>query len=686
MNRKLILLLFLLGFFFYRGFSQNALTSVFSNYEGERKWVAYQDNYRALYGILYNEAVQQLDKRSVYISGLQSKTDWSEYQQRLRNEFDAPLTKFQKNPLNPRITGKLEREKFIVEKIIFESHPGFHVTGCLFIPKKRQKPAPAIIYCSGHSDNGFRSATYQRSIINFVEKGFVVFAFDPIGQGERLQYLDEATGKSQIGGPTTEHSYAGIQTLLAGSSISDYFIWDGVRAVDFLETRKEVDMKRIGITGRSGGGTQAAMIAAYDERIYAAAPECYITNFKRLLQSIGPQDAEQNPYMSIKKGIDIPDLIHMRAPKPTLIVTTTHDFFSQQGARETFEEAGKSYAALGFAENVQFTEDMGIHESTKKNRETVNAFFMKHLNLPGSNADKDVVLFKDEELWATPTGQVASSIKGGVTVFDLNQRYFSTNRESRHSVREIIKATSGVAFERKLTASVYTGKFSKGDVEVEKYFVENNQNDFALPVYVIKKNGLEGKNLIIWNYSSGKEKLLKDPLLLKLLNSGNVVVSADLPGIGELEDSSFRGDGFVREVPFNYTFIANLVGKSIAGIQAEAIDLLVQFIETHRSYRDVKINALIQDILVPASLHYAVSKNKFKNMVLVNPPASGNYFMETRFYDPALAYSIVPGSVGSYELKDMQAILSETSIKTVEYKNADEKRSGESEIIHFLSK
>lgn len=685
MNHKLVLLSFLTGFSFCQGFSQNVQTSVFNNYEGESKWIVYQNNYRALYQILYDEAVHQLNKRAAYISGLQSRTDWNEYQQNLRNKFDAPLTKFEKNPLNPRITGKLEREKFIVEKIIFESHPEFYVTGCLFIPKKRQKPAPAIIYCSGHSENGFRSAAYQRSIINFVEKGFVVFAFDPIGQGERLQYLDDSTGKSKVGEPTTEHSYAGIQTLLTGSSISDYFIWDGVRAVDFLTTRKEIDMNRIGITGRSGGGTQAAMIAAYDERIYAAAPECYITTFKRLLQSIGPQDAEQNPYMSIKKGIDIPDFIHMRAPKPTLIVTTTHDYFSQQGARETFEEARKSYTALGAAGNVRFTEDLGKHESTSKNRETVNSFFMEFLNLPGSNVDNDVVPFKEEELWVTPTGQISNSLKGN-TVFDLNRKYFSINNIPQNSIKEKIKTTSGINFERKLTASVYTGMFLKKDMVIEKYFVENNINDFALPVYVIKKKGQDWKNMIIWNHPSGKEKLLEEPLLLKLLNSGNVIVSADLPGIGELEDSSFTGDGFVQDVPFNYTFLANLIGKSIAGVQAEAIDLLIQFIEKQDSYRNVKMNALIQKTLVSAFLHYAILKNKFTNIVLVDPPNTSNYFLETKFYDPALAYSIVPGSIGSYEWKDMKAVLLKTSIKTVESKDIQGKSNETSEIIDFLSK
>lgn len=679
-------LFFFIYFLGYYGYSQDFSPSSFANNQGEGKWMVYKDNFRALYRILYNEAEDLLGKRSEYVSTIQTKADWIDYQKELKQKYRASLMKFKKTPLNTRITGQLEREKFTVEKIIFESHPGFYVTGCLFIPKKRQHPAPAIIYCSGHSDNGFRSEGYQRSIINFVEKGFIVFAYDPIGQGERLQYLDETTGKSQIGGPTTEHSYAGIQTLLTGSSISDYFIWDGVRAVDFLETRKEVDMNRIGITGRSGGGTQTALIAAYDERIHAAAPECYITTFKRLLQSIGPQDAEQNPYMSIKKGIDIPDLLHMRSPKPTLIVTTTHDFFSQQGARETFKEAKKSYNALGIADNILFVEDMGGHQSTKKNREAVNSFFMKFLNLPGDPTDHEVALFKDEELWTTSTGQVASSLKGN-TVFELNQRYYSAKSLPQGSVKDKIKTTAGINFDRKLTAAVFTGKFSKGEAVVEKYFIENDKNDYALPVYVIKKEGMKAQNVVVWNHPSGKEKLLEEPTLMNILNAGNVVVSADLPGIGELYDPEFRGDGFVQGVPFNYIFIANLTGKSIPGVQAEAIDLMMQFVASNDNFNDATLNVVTEGTLISPSLLHAIFKNTFKKIAVLDPPPPGSYFVETKYYDPLFAFSIVPGSVGSYEWKDLLAFLPNTSVKIFAAKNKQQPdKINQPEIVDFLRK
>ena len=631
------------------GFAQETSESVFYSQGNKKPWILYENNNQALYKIITNEAFDLLDKREARIKELNTKEDWKNYQQELSIKFKSPLEKFQKTPLNAKVTGKLERDKFTVEKIIFESHPGFFVTAAMFIPNELKKPAPAVIYCSGHTELGFRSDVYQKVMINLVEKGFVVFAFDPIGQGERLQYVDPETGKSKVGGPTTEHSYAGIQTLLAGTSLSDYFIWDGVRAIDYLETRPEVDMNRIGITGRSGGGTQSALIAAYDERIYAAAPECYITSFKRLLQSIGPQDAEQNPYNFIKNGMDHADFLHIRAPKPALIITTTHDFFSQQGARETFTEVQKSYNVLGKPGNIQFTEDLGVHESTKNNRETLYAFFQNQLQNAGDDLDLETTPFKYEELLCTPTGQVATSLRGE-TVFSLNRKYFSKKTISEEKLKQKIKEISGVNFNRKIESAVFTGRILKDNFAFDKYFLENSSRDFALPFYMIKKENSANK-IMLWLSTKGKQEILENQHLENYLNEGFCIVASDLPGIGELHDPEFKGDGFVKNVPFNYTFGANLVGKSIPGIQAEAIDFLVQFVQ--KEFPEIEIQALIENEISTAIIVYASQKNIFTKIKMTNALEFNQQFIETEKYDPEKAFQIIPGSLSLFNFKEM---------------------------------
>ncbi len=657
--------------------AQEPSKSVFHSQGNNQPWILYQNNNQALYNIITNEAFDLLEQREENVNELITKEDWKNYQDELKNKFGSSLKKFQKTPLNAKVTGKLERENFNVEKIIFESHPGFYVTAAMFIPKNLQKPAPAVIYCSGHTELGFRSEVYQRVMINLVEKGFVVFAFDPIGLGERLQYVDPETGKSKVGGSTTEHSYAGIQTLLTGTSISDYFIWDGVRALDYLETRPEVDLERIGITGRSGGGTQSALIAATDERIYAAAPECYITNFKRLLQSIGPQDAEQNPFNFIKNGFDHADFLHIRAPKPALIITTTHDFFSQQGARETFAEIQKSYAALGQPENIQFTEDFGKHESTKKNRETLYAFFQKQLQLPGDNSDHEITPFTVEELRCTATGQVETSLKGE-TVFSLNQKYFKKIEIPQNELKGKIIELSGINFDRKLTAAVFTGKIIEKDFEVKKYFLENDKKDFALPVFVISKPGSNQTKNLVWLPQKGKEEILNTALLTSFLNNGYTVISADLPGIGELFDPGFRGDGFVQNVPFNYTFGANLVGKSIPGIQTEALDLLIQFVQN--DFPETKTDIISEENMESVVLHYTTLKNPFSKIVFINPLQSNISLIKTEDYSPQQAYYVVPGSLSFYDFPELTNLLPANSCKKITTLNEE----NEIGIINFL--
>jgi cephalosporin-C deacetylase-like acetyl esterase len=142
--------------------------------------------------------------------------------------------------------------------------PGFYVTGCLFIPDSIKGKRPAILFVSGHTQESFRYKEYQIMILNLVKKGFIVFGIDPVSQGERIQHYDPEKNASVIGPTTREHEYLGNQTLISGVSLARYFIWDGIRGIDYLLTREEVDPANIGVTGQSGGGTQSSYIFAFD--------------------------------------------------------------------------------------------------------------------------------------------------------------------------------------------------------------------------------------------------------------------------------------------------------------------------------------------------------------------------------------------------------------------------------------
>src|SRR5436190_9180013 len=257
-----------------------------------------------------------------------------------------------RTPLNARITGVLDRGDYVIEKIIFESQPHFYVTANLYLPKTGQPPYPAVLYPLGHELGAKSHSAWQQTLGSLAKKGYVALAWDPIGQGERIQIYDEDFEDSKVRASTTEHTVEGIQCLLAGDHVARYTIWDGIRALDYLLSRPEVDAKRVACTGNSGGGTHTTYLSALDDRIQVAAPSCYITSWKRMLESIGPQDAEQVFPLWLKDGLDYPDYLYAFGAKPFLMLTAIRDFFPIGGARATFAEARQVFGRADTAARI----------------------------------------------------------------------------------------------------------------------------------------------------------------------------------------------------------------------------------------------------------------------------------------------------------------------------------------------
>jgi len=159
----------------------------------------------------------------------------------------------ERTPLNARMVGTIAGDGYRVEKIVFESVPGFHVTALLYVPGGAPGPKPAVLLACGHSPAGKAYAPYQEIAIRLVRRGYVVLCWDPVGQGERSQFWDAARGHSRYNLVCGEHAVLGNLAVLAGASLLRWEVWDGMRAVDYLLTRSEVDGRRISITGTSGG-------------------------------------------------------------------------------------------------------------------------------------------------------------------------------------------------------------------------------------------------------------------------------------------------------------------------------------------------------------------------------------------------------------------------------------------------
>lgn len=327
----------------------------------------------------------------------------------------------QKSPLNPQITGKIEMDGFRIEKVIFQSFPGVYVTALLYLPEGSQMQRPAILVPCGHAANG--KFYYQALCQRLARRGYVVLCWDPIGQGERSQFWDRQVGRSRYNLVCGEHAIMGNLAYLAGANLARWEIWDGMRALDLLLTRPEVDANRISITGTSGGGFQTAHIAALDERIKAAAPSCYITAlpmraYNRIF--VDPDsDPEQDLFGMISSGVDHPGLLLLMAPRPAIVCAAVLDFFPIEGTHKTVREVSTVYNLLGRPECIAITEGYHKHQYSDENQRVAFAFLDRFNGMPAKAELDPVKTLDDKTLQCTASGQMMLDYQEARSLLDV---------------------------------------------------------------------------------------------------------------------------------------------------------------------------------------------------------------------------------------------------------------------------
>ncbi len=648
------------------------------------KWIQYSDAPNSLYHYLTGEAFKLLDSRSIQIKQISTKNDLLQRQAKARQTLWEVLGSLPaKTPLNARTINIVEKKDYRIENVIYESLPGFYVTASLFIPKNIKKPAPAILFCSGHSKDVYRLPLYQLPLLNLVKKGFIVLAIDPIGQGERLQYFDKEKGKSAIGGSSDEHSYAASQVFLIGESLARYFVWDGIRSIDYLLSRKEVDPKRIGVHGLSGGGTQAAYISALDERVEASAPAGYITNYRRLLESVGVQDGEQNFYHGISNGLDQADLLEVRAPKPTLIMSTTNDFFSIQGSRETYSEVKRLYELSGKPGNIAITEDDFEHGYTKKNREAMYAFFQKYLQNPGSSSEDTLDFIPAKELQKASTGQVSNSL-GGETVFSLNLKEAekliahldSVRKDTYNHLLEAVKSAkilSGYHDPSMVNDPVFTGRIQREGYSIEKYFVKG-EGDYVIP-YLLLIPSKPGNKALIYLHPQGKSTEAKPGGEMEwFVKNGFTVLAPDLIGIGETGPGISTAATDPDNVSYTLWYTSILINRSIVGIRAGDVVRLCSLLKNNHAAKEVY--AVARKEMTQVLLHAAAFDKEITRVALIDSYSSYKSILRNRFYDAKLVQSMVAGALQSYDLPDLAASLAPGNLFMIGIGNGNQNSPG----------
>ena len=542
---------------------------------------------------LAEEALVQ--RREVY-EQVKTAEDCAAYQQRLRDFYVEQLGGWpERTPLNARVVGERAFEDYRIEKVVYESRPNFFVTAILHLPLG-EPPYPGVLVPCGHSANGKACEAYQRACILLAKHGIAALIYDPIAQGERHQHLLDS-GKPAVGSSTIEHTLTGVGAILVGMNTASFRIWDGMRGIDYLVEREDVDAERIGCTGNSGGGTLTSYIMALDPRVKAAAPSCYLTSFERILHTCGPQDAEQNICGQIAFGMNHADYVIMRAPKPTLMCCATHDFFDITGAWDSFRQAKRIYTRLGFSERVDLVEADEKHGFSKPLREAMVHWMQRWLlGVDEPVTELDFPVLSDEEALCTPQGQVML-LDNARSVWDIladreaelaeKRSAFWANtphEEALQKVREVV----GIRPLDELPEPEIVGA---GSVERDGYRIEKlvlkPEPGISLPALLFVRGQAETPLSDAYLYLHGKGKDVDAALggaIEGLVKDGHVVLAVDLRGVGETECEA-RHKGWT---PFFGTdwqdyFRAYLLGRSYVGMRAEDVLVCARFLAQYKA-------------------------------------------------------------------------------------------------------
>ena len=573
-------------------------------------------------GYLTKQAMRLLEERKARYETLKTEAEIQAYQQDLHAFFVQQLGGFpERTPMNPQLVGQGETEWFRYEKIIFESRPQFYVTAILYLPKT-PGPWPGIIVPCGHSANGKGMDAYQCASMLLAANGMAALCYDPLGQGERYAFLKE-DGTCEFG-TTLEHTILGVGAILTGTNTAGYRVWDGMRAIDYLQSRPDIIPERIGCTGNSGGGTLTSYLMALDDRILCAAPSCYITNFERLLSTIGPQDAEQNIFGQIAKGLDHPDYIHLRAPRPTLICAATEDFFDITGTWQSFREAKRLFSRLGYSERVDLIENADKHGFNQPQREAAARWMSRWLlGKDQVITEPEFTVFTDEEIQCTPEGQVML-LDGAVSVLDLNRQRAQALAEKRaayrnsvddetfrQKIRELIGMTEEEVSEpESMPVPAPEGENATGEMVFLK-----PEPGILLRVVLVKPASFTGDYVILCQDKPLEAVLNAENPGTALLEAGHAVCWVELRGMGETTSISSAAN-WEAQVGADWQdyFLAYLLGKSYVGMRVKDIYAVTDFLRS-REERPVRLFALGR-ATVPALHAAALSPERFSHTTL----------------------------------------------------------------------
>lgn len=646
--------------------------------QSELDFVSGMEDFREVRSILpeyvHRLAGDLLKEREEAVKSWTTASDIRKRKAYVRETMVAAIGGFpERTPLNPRKVGEINRDGYKIEKIIFESQPGFYVTANLYIPTRGEGPYPAVLYPLGHERGGKSNPTWQQMLGSLAIKGYAALTWDPLGQGERVQMYDPDFGDSKVFRSTTEHTLTGIQCLLVGDNLARYMIWDGVRALDYLISRPEVDSGRIACSGNSGGGTHTAYLSALDDRIQVAAPSCYLTSWSRLLATIGPQDAEQVLLPWLQAGLDHADFVHAFAPKPYLILSAIRDFFSIAGARQTFSEAETIYRLMGEPDRLDmFAADDG-HGFTHPRRMAAYSWFDRWLKGEegGAGTEPDVQLATEDELYCTESGQVLTSL-GGETVFTLNrERARDLNpdlpsvhqqdafaEEIRKRVVQLTHYSAGSQDRADLRVESF-GTIDRDRYKIEKLVYESEPG-IPVPALLFVSDSVESvRPGLLYVHGGGKSEeggVAED--IENLVMAGTVVLAVDLRGMGETQ---YYDDDQANDFPryfgdYDSAMTSLLIDRPLIGQRMKDISKGLDLLAERPDVDADRLMAVgVEGGSIPV-LFAAVVDDRIRGIGLEGMLLSYKSVVENRIHRRVFE-DVIPGLLKQFDLADLVAAL-----------------------------
>jgi dienelactone hydrolase len=526
--------------------------------------------------------------RAKRLAAVRTKKQALAYQDHVQQAIDKAYRPWpSKTALNAQVTGIVERPRYKIEKIRFESRPGCLVTGHLYVPNNLKAPAPGVIGSCGHSANGKLSDAYQAFCQRLAHNGFVSFIFDPFNQGERDQYYT-LKDRETVRSCTHAHNMMGKQLELVGEWFGAWRAWDGIRALDYLLTRPEVDPNHVGLTGNSGGGTMTSWIWAVEKRFTMAAPSCFITTFLANLENELPADSEQYPPGVIGEGLDMADFLIARAPAPTMLLGQTYDFFDRRGLKEAYSEIQRFYSLLGApTKNTDLFIGPQGHGYSWHNQEAMVGFFANH-----AHKKRVIKVSKTEELGSdklnvTPKGEVIP--EGATPIYTLIEQKANalSNKRKKLSKPQLIRSIKSLLTlptRREIPHYRCLRAVSEGGVRLARYAIETENNIRAImrkrletPAYSHTLD-VEPEVHLYLPHVSSEQDLIEDTWA-KSLKKQHPLYALDVRGLGESRTSD------EREIfhPYGNDYMCNgyglLLGQSFLGRRVYdllcTLDLLV---------------------------------------------------------------------------------------------------------------